>query len=244
MALGIFIGFLIGCSVVWWYSIANSGERIISKKIAQVFNSLFDSENDSIRNNETAPEVTKPLNKKQSPEVKKEETTILSTDTIAEVDSSIIDNNLTEGEIEPLGNLIADSLFLDSIFSLEENEYTDDDIIVIKDELLFIKSFKIPALDSIAKSEKTLDSILLDDKNPVINPKNMIRVEFWRSPVNYKGYKMSNNKLILYGIYEFERTTIGFINNSFYLISKENYYKLENTEEFLPLVLTKKPINK
>ena len=69
--------------------------------------------------------------------------------------------------------------------------------------------------------------------------KNKFSVEFWESPLNYKGYKKVKNYLVLYGIKQFDLVELKLIKNDLYLCYADNCYLLENTSEFKNLI----PIN-
>ena len=80
-----------------------------------------------------------------------------------------------------------------------------------------------------------IDSLLVD-ATPSTSAKNTIKIEFWFSPVNYRGYKMADNKLIIYGMTDFSETSLIFFNNSFYLKDHNIYYPIEITSDFKPLI--------
>ena len=87
--------------------------------------------------------------------------------------------------------------------SLASASVNSDDIIVRKDELLSTKTFEVINLNPSANRTNAKDSLLQkvsgikDDKN---NSQQFFNIELWQSPLNYKGYKMSKYKIILYGI--------------------------------------------
>jgi hypothetical protein len=50
-------------------------------------------------------------------------------------------------------------------------------------------------------------------------------VEFWESPVHYRGYQFSGKKLILYGVDDAHSISVYFMNDHYILrIRKENYF--------------------
>jgi hypothetical protein len=59
-------------------------------------------------------------------------------------------------------------------------------------------------------------------------------VEFWSSPLNYKGYKMSLNKVILYGLSESENVRLYKLEDEIYLQSGSSTFHLEYSNEFHP----------
>ncbi len=112
---------------------------------------------------------------------------------------------------------------------VSEKQNIENDIVVKKDELIFVK-----ITDIINKNRYHLDSLLTDA--PSGSSKNSIKIEFWLSPVNYNGYKMTDNKLIIYGIQNYTETMLITYNNSFFLRNYNIYYPIEKTESFKPLV--------
>lgn len=120
---------------------------------------------------------------------------------------------------------------------------SDEDIVVVKDELIFTKNYKVEGItDANYKRDAAYDSLLIDDKNTKHLPVNTIHVEFWKSPINYKGYKFLNNKLILFGIYQYDFAAFEFKNGNLYLTYLNNYYPIEKTNEFKQLLSIKKPV--
>lgn len=94
----------------------------------------------------------------------------------------------------------------DSIHNKPEEQ---EEIVVKKDEMISSKTISIIMFNPIVKMSAK-DSLLQkvsgisEDKNnlPFIN------IEFWKSPLNYKGYKLSKYKLIVYGINSADAVTI------------------------------------
>ena len=115
----------------------------------------------------------------------------------------------------------------------------DEGIVVIKDELLFTKEVWLRGMDSIIRKQKFLDSLLLEDYNATKIPGNLYHLEFWKSPVNYMGYKMSNNRIILFGIFKYELATLEYANTNIYLKLENIYYMLKETDKYRPLIPVK-----
>lgn len=67
-----------------------------------------------------------------------------------------------------------------------------------------------------------------DETSPV-----SYEVEFWISPVNYRGYKMSKNKLILFGIDEPEAVKLYRVNNELYMSYLKDHYRLQASLDFM-----------
>ena len=110
------------------------------------------------------------------------------------------------------------------------------DVVVRKDELLSTKTLEVINLDPVAKMNGK-DSLLQKVsgiKDDRVSGKNYLNVEFWSSPLNYKGYKMSKYKLILYGVSSPEGLKIFKLDDVMYLKSTSFVYRLDPTGEFRP----------
>ncbi len=125
---------------------------------------------------------------------------------------------------------------------------TAESIVVKKDELFFTIYSKVidkDEIDSLANAKKdttqkstaqqTANALNPEAKLPEENLKQpkVCQVELWKSPVNYKGYKMAKNKVVLYGLDNPELVRIYNLNNSVYLGYENDFYKLESTFDFL-----------
>lgn len=107
------------------------------------------------------------------------------------------------------------------------------DFLVKKDELLYTKTFKLIELKN---GSSAVDSAMAKaaDVDPTGLPQNF-SVEFWKSPINYKGYKMGRGKIVLFGIYQSNDVSLVSIGNSVFLKNQELYFRLEPTEVFCNL---------
>lgn len=132
--------------------------------------------------------------------------------------------------IDSLGS--RDTLHLD----LVEEKNINGNIVVRKDELLAALQIEMENLSVLVSNNK--DSLLQkisgirDDKN---NAKQLMNVEFWRSPINYKGYKMAKGKIILFGIVAQNEIRIYRIEEATYIKLQQAVYKLEYTNDFRQL---------
>jgi hypothetical protein len=115
---------------------------------------------------------------------------------------------------------------VDSLIRSDESE-----INVAKEEFLSVKNIKLIDLDRVQKD--TL-SAGLAGVSPV-NNSDLFFVEFWRTPLNSKGYRMTKNRIILYGFSDFSSLNLYKVDNVFYLKSEEQVYKLSTGTEFMPM---------
>ena len=242
LLVGILIGFLVAWSVIWWQG--NSGvSRNLFKNVKNYFSNLF-SNNDKedytlISDNNTDNNKYKPdplLNPKPK------------TDSVY-FDSTGIDLSNPDALDEFLamynGELPDSSLF-DSILknqkNVDINNYNDKssgDIKVKKDKLIYAKYFTIPGLEEFFSNDK-IDSLLIDE-NVHEKSSNKLLVEFWKSPINYKGYKTNKNKLVLFGIDQLNMISFKMQNKILYMKYTSDYYQIDRSVEFKSLIPLNNP---
>ncbi|MDQ3108397.1 MAG: hypothetical protein M3R17_00755 [Bacteroidota bacterium] len=103
--------------------------------------------------------------------------------------------------------------------------HTNGDIVIRKDEQLAEKTYSIINLDS-----KKTDS-LGGKEIPQMN----LAVEFWKSPLNYHGYKFVRNKLVLFGYGDQDIVSVFKVDNTTVLKCLTGVFKIEPTTEFQQL---------
>lgn len=206
--LGIFIGLLFGGIFGWWIKPVEIIQNIITPVKNFSFLSNLSDTNDSVS-------LKKEI---QYPASGYVDYNRRSTNSSSVNDSSFETENIDH---------VADSTYDATIDNATENKIT-----VKKDELLFVK--EIDLIVKTSAQEKLLDSLLIDEEQPK-TPKKTMRIEFWRSPINYHGYSFANNKLTIFGIYDVEETVLVKLNNVMYLKNNIDYYQLDQTAEFKPL---------
>jgi hypothetical protein len=112
---------------------------------------------------------------------------------------------------------------------------TDELIEVKKDQLLAIKNIDALNLDIINRSSKdsllqAISGVQLDNKS---SKKTTVSLEFWKSPINYRGYKFVKNKLIIFGLEpQDESLAMVISDNIYYLKTINGVLRLTFTEEF------------
>lgn len=149
--------------------------------------------------------------------------TIIKTE-VVEVEPTII-------EVDSM-KLVLDSTNVWEDTLLVENpvDSSEEDIAINREKLLWTVRLPINYIES----EKEEEDSLVKEMMGIEEVKNkMIFVEFWSSPLNYEGYKLSKNKLILYGMspkleYKFYRK-----DAESFLACQDVYYILRETEVFL-----------
>ena len=113
----------------------------------------------------------------------------------------------------------------------------DSNIVVMTNQLVSVKTLPLKNIDSLMvnRSTERSDSVIAsmsnidEEKDP-----SVYRVEFWQSPLNFKGYKMSKGKIILYGINSTAPVRLVKWDDSYYLLSSPNVYKVIYTDDYKP----------
>lgn len=103
-------------------------------------------------------------------------------------------------------------------------------IVVKRDELLSASSVSLVSLSAVTKTDTLLAQF--QDSDPSVSPQ--IRIEFWKSPVNFRGYKFIRNTLVTFGLDPNEQVKIFFDSGVFYLQSGVATFRLSQTARFLP----------
>jgi hypothetical protein len=126
-------------------------------------------------------------------------------------------------ETNKLHNSTLDSL--NPIF----NSYEEDSIKVLKEELISSKNIvvKTGPFSEINSS----GSRETEFSGKVKNTENLLLIEFRKSPLNSKGYIMSNEKLVIYG-FQFENFEVIKSGDTFFLKSEKETFKLNYTLDF------------
>ena len=135
--------------------------------------------------------------------------------------------------------LITDSLLseiqLDSTF--ETNNPIDEDnleeIVVRRDVLIETRVLKLTVLNRNLGKGKTdsLISVFQGSNSQTLE----YRIEFWRSPINYRGFKFIRNAIVTFGLDPNESSRLFQLDDKFYLKHGVSVYRLVTTEKFEPL---------
>lgn len=110
----------------------------------------------------------------------------------------------------------------------------EEAINVAQEELLSVKNIKVIDLDSDTKRD-TLTGQLAGVTSAEYP--NLFFVEFWKTPLNSKGYRMTRNRVILYGLSDFSSITIYKVDDNYYLKNDDVVYKISSGTEFKPMEL-------
>jgi len=117
----------------------------------------------------------------------------------------------------------------------------EENIVVKQDQLLISSTLTVE--DKSGENEPQKDESLANEAVQKLNPgadlpvpenvPSSFLVEFWVSPINYKGYKMSKNKLILFGIEEPDAVKLYRVRNELYMVYLKDFYRLDNSFDFV-----------
>lgn len=212
-ALGMCLGLILGGISVRVYSdkvySENSiSQNVVAKLFGKVFGLIYSKNKRNTANNDTVQTVN--VNSFDNNEV-----------TENEKNSEIIDSNNLNDKADSVEN------------NTNLSSTNDENIVVLKDQLLKSQKETVTIIVGQENKLNTKDSLL--KKNAGIKEnlatKELI-IEYWQSPLNYKGYKLAKNKLIVFGINENEPLKIFDYGNSLFLRIQGQYVKLENRQEF------------
>ncbi len=108
----------------------------------------------------------------------------------------------------------------------------DSRINIATDELLTVKSVKAI---QIGGNDTGKDSLAAKLAHVDENTSNLYFIEFWKTPLNSKGYRFSKNKIILYGFVDFNNVLLYELDNSYYIKCSDQVYKLFYGSDFKQL---------
>ncbi len=106
------------------------------------------------------------------------------------------------------------------------------EINVATDELLAVKNVKVIRINP---SDNDNDSLAAEIAGIKENTTDLYFIEFWKTPLNSKGYRFSKNKVLLYGFIDFNNVSLYDLDNSFYIKCSDQVYKLFYGADFKSL---------
>lgn len=127
---------------------------------------------------------------------------------------------------------------------LSFNDVTDSSYIksdnyqVLKEELITVKNIYVKTITPVEKVNAT-DSLAASLAGVTTPPaEEFFMIEFWKTPLNSKGYKMTRSRLLIYGYPEKADLALIKRNDSYYLRNNNLVYKLNYSSEFKPMERT------
>ncbi len=113
----------------------------------------------------------------------------------------------------------------------------DEDIIIKRDQLVAVGEQQVVFLNDTLPELSTTDSLLEAVTEVKMQRRTTVyEVEYWKSPINFKGYKLGKNKLLLYGLSNQELKGLYEDGEALYVKTTDNVYQLHVTNEFKPFV--------
>ena len=99
----------------------------------------------------------------------------------------------------------------------------DSKINIATEELVSVKNVKIIQIgDNIAGKDSLVSKLAhVDEANS-----DLYFIEFWKTPLNSRGYRFSKNKVMLYGFMDFNNVLLYELDNSYYIKCSDQVYKL------------------
>jgi hypothetical protein len=122
-----------------------------------------------------------------------------------------------------------------SVNNVNDSAYTESETFrVLKEELQSVKNIYVKVL---AQPEKSRKDSLLASLAGVSTPddKEFFMIEFWKTPLNSKGYKMTRSRLLIYGFNEGKDLQLVKDADKYYLKNNNIIYSLSYSAEFRPL---------
>jgi hypothetical protein len=109
----------------------------------------------------------------------------------------------------------------------------DANINVATEELLSVKNVKVIRIGDIESVHDSAAARLANVDDRETN--DLYFVEFWKTPLNSKGYRFTKNKIMLYGFVDFSDVLLYELDNSFYIKCSGKVYKIYYSGEFRQL---------
>ena len=123
-------------------------------------------------------------------------------------------------------------------------EEAEENINVLKEELIGVKNIVVKDFDNSKLYKNSSDSLISVMSGINEGKRNdFFMIEFWKTPLNSKGYKMSRNRLLIYGLPEKEDVSIVKMDDNYYFKNNATIYKINYSNEFKPMEkITEGPI--
>ena len=115
-----------------------------------------------------------------------------------------------------------------------------EDILVERDQLLSTELVRIENVynDSLAAPTNVLIDSLREKLNIIEKDwPEYLKIEMWKSPLNYKGYKMSKSTLIVYGLLNELILHVYSKGDTIFVETNEMSYQFEQTSDFKELCI-------
>ncbi|HEV7232328.1 MAG TPA: hypothetical protein VGO45_13420 [Bacteroidia bacterium] len=132
----------------------------------------------------------------------------------------------------------ADSTKVTDSLNTAQAGKAEEDIVLRKDQLLSTRNLEEINISPVAvnpsAARDSLAAKMAGVRDEHAGAHQFESVEFWSSPLNYRGYKMNRNKLVLYGFSEPELVRLFKLDDEIYLHTGSVVYRLDYTNDFRP----------
>jgi hypothetical protein len=109
---------------------------------------------------------------------------------------------------------------------------SDSDINIATEELQSVKSVKVIHIgDNIAANDTLAPKMTVRPSDG----ESLYFIEFWKTPLNSRGYRFTKNKIMLYGFQDYSNVLLYELDAAFYIKSGDLVYRLFYSSDFRPL---------
>ena len=137
--------------------------------------------------------------------------------------------------IEISGYREMDSLFIDSVIrkmyfdSIRLATHTSADTIILQnDQMIATKNINVRVQKKLLLNDDTTDTDYVYSEAKFV-------IEFWVSPINFRGFKRNGHYVVLFGVNPKNITSFLQIDNTLYIREKQLWYSVPNSPEFAGL---------
>lgn len=110
---------------------------------------------------------------------------------------------------------------------------SDANINIAVDQLLSTKQIKAIVLNGSSEPDTLAQSLAGVNSNSF---SDSYTIEFWRTPLNSKGYRFIKNKIMLYGFTDHNNVLLYILNGHYFIKSFEVVYEIESNSDFQPFL--------
>jgi hypothetical protein len=161
---------------------------------------------------------------------------LLPTKNIAKGADVPTNNKVTSGNADNVKSAVGKK---DSVATNANENSSDSNVVIMTNQLVSVSNVSVVDLDSSAQkqnrnAQRADSAISAMNEIPQEGRFVRCRVEYWQSPLNFRGYKMSLGKIVLYGINSTTPVKLMKLNDEYYLISSEDVYAVNYTDDLRP----------
>ncbi|HXB41030.1 MAG TPA: hypothetical protein VNZ49_10845 [Bacteroidia bacterium] len=123
-----------------------------------------------------------------------------------------------------------------SVNNITDSSYNESETYrVLKEELQSVKNIYVKVVGPKEKNDNK-DSLIASLAGVTMpDEKEFFMIEFWKTPLNSKGYKMTRSRLLIYGFNEAADLQLVKDADKYYLKNNNIIYSLSYSAEFKPL---------